>query len=85
MRQFATIPLTLITMVAIYKCSASALLVLGFIAGGIQFGDAAVGLLQHDIGKTVGPLFLAVQEHVVTILEGIDSNFKPPTCRSAIR
>jgi hypothetical protein len=63
-----TIPLALTTMVAIYKGSASALLVLGLLAGIIQFADAAVGLLQHDIGKTVGPLFLAIlQVYAVTI------------------
>ena len=63
-----TIPLALITMMAIYKRSASALLVLGLLAGIIQFVDAAVGLLQHDVGKTVGPLFLAIlQMYAVTI------------------
>jgi hypothetical protein len=63
-----TIPLALMTMVAIYKGSASALLVLGLLAGVIQFVDAAVGLLQHDVGKTVGPLFLAIlQVYAVTI------------------
>ena len=63
-----TIPLALTTMVAIYKGSASALLVLGSLAGIIQFADAAVGLLQHDIGKTVGPLFLAaLQAYAVTV------------------
>jgi hypothetical protein len=63
-----TIPLALMTMVAIYKGSASALLVLGVLAGIIQFADAAVGLFQHDVGKTVGPLFLAVlQGYAVTI------------------
>ena len=62
-----TIPLALITMVAIYKGSASALLVLGLLAGIIQFVDAVVGLLQHDVGKTVGPLFLTVlQVYAVT-------------------
>jgi hypothetical protein len=55
-----TIPLALITTVAIYKGSASALLVLGLLAGIIQLMDAVVGLLQHDVGKTVGPLFLAI-------------------------
>jgi hypothetical protein len=55
-----TIPLALITIVAIYKGSASALLVLGILAGSIQFLDAAVGLVQHDVGKTIGPLVLAV-------------------------
>ena len=63
-----TIPLALITMMAIYKRSASALLVLGLLAGIIQLVDAAVGLYQHDIGKTVGPLFLAIlQVYAVTI------------------
>ena len=63
-----TIPLALITMVAIYKRSPSALLVVGLLAGIIQFVDAAVGLLQHDVGKTVGPLFLAIlQMYAVTL------------------
>ena len=62
-----TIPLALTTMVAIYKGSASALLILGLLAGIIQLADAAVGLLQHDVGKTVGPLLLAiVQLYAVT-------------------
>ena len=64
-----TIPLALITMVAIYKRAASALVVLGLLAGIIQIADAGVGLLQRDIGKTVGPLFLAIlQMYAVTIL-----------------
>jgi hypothetical protein len=73
-----TIPLALITIAAIYQGSASALLVLGLLAGVIQFVDAAVGLLQHDVGKTVGPLFLAIlQMYAVTIFwKGIESNFK---------
>jgi hypothetical protein len=63
-----TIPLASITMVAIYKGSVSALLVLGLLTGIIQFVAAAVGLLQRDIGKTVGPLFLAIlQMYAVTI------------------
>jgi hypothetical protein len=63
-----TIPLALITMVAIYKGSAAALLVLGLLAGLIQLADAVVGLLQHDVGKTAGPLFLAVlQVYAVTV------------------
>jgi hypothetical protein len=55
-----TIPLALLTLVAIYKGSAPALFLLGLLAGIVQLADAAVGLLQHDIGKTVGPLFLAI-------------------------
>jgi hypothetical protein len=63
-----TIPLALITLAAIYKRSASALLVLGLLAGIIQIADAGVGLLQHDIGKTIGPLFLAIlQGYAVTV------------------
>jgi hypothetical protein len=63
-----TIPLALITTVAIYKGSASALLVLGLLAGVIQFGDAVVGLLQHEFGKTFGPLFLAIlQAYAVNV------------------
>ena len=63
-----TIPLALITMVAIYNGSASTLFVLGLLAGIIQSVDTAVGLLQHDIGKTVGPLFLGIlQVYAVTI------------------
>src|SRR3979411_2426193 len=64
-----TIPLCLLTMVAIYKRSASSLLVLGLLAGIIQLLDAGVGLLQHDVGKTVGPLLLAIlQLYAVTRL-----------------
>src|SRR5712672_4689976 len=63
-----TIPLALITMVAIYKGSASALFVLGLLAGIIQFVDAAVGLLQHDLGKTVGPLFLTILQAYAVIV-----------------
>jgi hypothetical protein len=63
-----TIPLALITLAAIYSGAASALLVLGVLAGIIQFVDAGVGLLQHDIGKTVGPLLLGLlQVYAVTI------------------
>jgi hypothetical protein len=62
-----TIPLALITIMAIYKRSASALLVLGLLAGIIQFVDGAVGLLQHDVGKTIGPVFLAILQAYAVI------------------
>jgi hypothetical protein len=55
-----TLPLAVITIVVIYKRSTGALLILGLLAGVIQFSDALVGEYQHDIGKTVGPLILAV-------------------------
>jgi hypothetical protein len=55
-----TLPLAVITLVVIYKRSIGALLILGLLAGVIQFADALVGEYQHDIGKTVGPLTLAI-------------------------
>jgi hypothetical protein len=54
-----TIPLALITLIAVYKNSESALLILGTLAGFIQLLDGGVGLLQHDFGKTIGPLIIA--------------------------
>ena len=39
--------------------SGLALLVLGTLAGLIQLLDAGVGLLQHDLGKAIGPLVIA--------------------------
>jgi hypothetical protein len=54
-----TIPLAVIVLIAIYKRSESALLILGTLAGFIQLLDAGVGLLQHDLGKSIGPLVIA--------------------------
>ena len=63
-----TLPLAIVTLAAIYKRSPSALFVLGLLAGSIQLLDAFVGLFQRDIGKTVGPLSLAIlQAYAVTI------------------
>jgi hypothetical protein len=55
-----TIPLAVFAFVAIYKRSRCGLLVLGALAGCVQFVDAFVGFYLHDIGKKVGPLVLAV-------------------------
>ena len=55
-----TLPLAIITLVVIFKRSTSSLLILGLLAGCIQFVDTFVGLYQHDIGKSVGPLILAI-------------------------
>ena len=64
-----TLPLALLALAAIYQRSPSSLKVLGLLAGFIQFADAAVGLYQHDIGKTIGPLVLgALQMYAVWIL-----------------
>src|ERR1700680_292941 len=54
-----SIPLALMALIAIYRQSQSALLVLGTLAGLIQLLDAGVGLLQHDLGKAIGPLVIA--------------------------
>src|SRR6195256_6858155 len=61
-----TLPLALLALASIYQRSPSSLKVLGLLAGFIQFADAAVGLYQHDIGKTIGPLVLgALQIYAV--------------------
>jgi hypothetical protein len=54
-----TIPLALFTLVVIYRRSSSNLIVLGFLAGCIQFVDGFVGIYQQDIAKSVGPFILA--------------------------
>jgi hypothetical protein len=54
-----TIPLAFMALIAIYKQSESALLTLGILAGVIQLLDAGVGLLQHDLGKSIGPSVIA--------------------------
>jgi len=64
-----TIPLALIVFAAIYKRSASALTVLGLLAGLIQLADAAIGIFQNDPGKIFGPLIIAgLQFYAVFIL-----------------
>jgi len=55
-----TIPLAATTLVAIYKRSELALQVLGTLAGIVQMLDAGVGLYQRDLGKSIGPLVIAV-------------------------
>jgi hypothetical protein len=55
-----TIPLAVFAFAAIYKRSRCGLLVLGALAGCVQFIDAFVGFYQRDLGKTMGPLALAL-------------------------
>ena len=62
------IPLALFTFTAIYKQAASALLILGTLAGGIQLLDAGIGLFEHDPGKLGGPLFFAALQFFVVYL-----------------
>jgi hypothetical protein len=54
-----TIPLAFFTLIAIYKNWEPAVLILGTLAGFIQLLDGGVGLLQHDLGKSIGPLVIA--------------------------
>jgi hypothetical protein len=55
-----SVPLALVTLAVIYKRSVSGLLILGTLAGLIQISDVGVGLYEHDPGKSVGPLVIAL-------------------------
>ncbi len=55
-----TLPLAVFALVAIVKNWRQALVILGTLAGTIQFMDFFVGLAQRDPGKTIGPLVLAI-------------------------
>src|ERR1700734_504006 len=55
-----TLPLAIFVLIAIFKNWRRTLLVLAILAGTIQFLDFFVGLAQHDAGKTIGPLVLAI-------------------------
>src|SRR3981081_3059572 len=54
-----SIPLALMALIAIYKQSEAAMLILATLAGFIQLLDAGVGWLQHDPGKVIGPMVIA--------------------------
>jgi hypothetical protein len=55
-----TIPIAIFAFGAILYRSTAALFILGSLAGAIQILDAGAGLMQHDIGKTIGPIVLAL-------------------------
>jgi hypothetical protein len=63
-----TIPLALFAWGAIYKQATHALLILGALAGTMQLLDAGIGLLEHDLGKCAGPLFIAALQFFVLYL-----------------
>ena len=63
-----TLPLALFALAAIYKRSAPALLILGALAAAMQLLDAGIGLFDHDLGKSAGPLFIAVLQFLVVYL-----------------
>ena len=55
-----SVPLAFVTLAIIYKRSTSGLVTLGTLAGLIQICDVGVGFQEHDLGKTVGPLVIAL-------------------------
>jgi len=59
------IPLALFALGAIYKQAATSLLILGALAGVMQLLDAGIGLFEHDLGKSAGPLFIAILQFFV--------------------
>ena len=60
-----TLPLAAMVLVACYKRWPMALMVLGTLAAFIQLLDCGVGLYQHDLGKTLGPLVLSILQFTV--------------------
>jgi hypothetical protein len=76
-----TIPLALFALAAIYKRAAPALLILGALAGAMQLLDAGIGLLEHDLGKCAGPLFIAVLQFFVVYLLHRSVRITPETKR----
>ena len=76
-----TIPLALFALWAIYKQSTPALLILGAVAGAMQLLDAGIGLFEHDIGKSAGPLFIAILQFFVVYLLHRSVRITPQTKR----
>ena len=65
-----TIPLALFALWAIYKKATPELLILGALAGAMQLLDAGIGLYEHDLRKSAGPLFIAaLQFFAVYVLD----------------
>jgi len=75
------IPLALFALRAIYKQAMPALLTLGALAGAMQLLDAGIGLFEHDLGKCVGPLFIAVLQFFVVYLLQRSLRITPQTKR----
>jgi hypothetical protein len=57
------------------------LLTLGVLAGAMQLLDAGIGLFEHDLGKSVGPLFIAVIQFFVMYLLHRSERITPETER----
>lgn len=73
-----TFPLALAVLAVVRRRAPMSLVVLGGLAGAIQFADAFVGLAGGDPGKTLGPLAIATAQLWATIRLGL-------ACRSARR
>jgi hypothetical protein len=76
-----TIPLALFALGAIYEQATSALLILRALAGAVQLLDAGIGLFEHDLGKCVGPLFIAIVQFFVVYLLHRSVRITPETKR----
>ena len=61
------LPLAAFALWAIARRNVQALIVLGALAGVVQLLDAGVGLVQHDLGKMIGPLVIAVLQAFATL------------------
>src|SRR5277367_6489754 len=76
-----TIPLALFALGAIYKQATTALVLLGALAGTMQLLDAGIGLLEHDLGKCAGPLFIAALQFFTVYLLHRSVRVTPQTQR----
>ena len=62
-----SLPLAGFALWAVAGRNVEALIVLGALAGVVQLLDAGVGLVQHDLGKTIGPLVIAALQAFATV------------------
>jgi hypothetical protein len=62
-----SLPLAAVALWAVAGRNVEALIVLGALAGVVQLLDAGVGLVQHDLGKTIGPLVIAALQAFATV------------------
>jgi hypothetical protein len=76
-----TLPLALFALAAIYKQATHALLILGALAGAMQFLDAGTGLFEHDLGKCAGPLVIAALQFFAVYLLHRSVRITPQTAR----
>jgi hypothetical protein len=73
-----TFPLALAVLAGAWRRAPIAMVVLGGLAGVIQFADALVGMACGDLGKTFGPLAISAVQLWATIRLGL-------ACRSPHR